>query len=71
MAVYSQQVKLRARMNDRTIRNAELRELLGLGDSASAQVEASSYLVKWSEADGFLDKHGGGNNVSYSRRAPV
>lgn len=38
------------------IRNAELRELLGLGDSASAQVEASRYLKKWSQPDGFLDK---------------
>lgn len=38
------------------IRNAELRELLGLGDSPSAQVEASRYLNKWSEPDGFLVK---------------
>lgn len=38
------------------IRNAELRELLGLGDSPSAQVEASRYLKKWSGPDGFLDK---------------
>ena len=38
------------------IRNAELRELLGLGDSASAQVEASRYLRKWIQADGFLDR---------------
>lgn len=38
------------------IRNAELRELLGLGDSASAQVEASRYLRKWSQPDGFLDR---------------
>lgn len=39
------------------IRNFELRELLGLGDSPSAQVEASRYLRKWSQPDGFLKKH--------------
>ena len=39
------------------IRNAELRELLGLGDSPSAQVEASRYLKKWSQPDGFLEKN--------------
>ncbi len=38
------------------IRNAELRELLGLGDSPSAKVEASRYLNKWSQPDGFLEK---------------
>lgn len=40
----------------RQIENAELRELLGLGNSASAQVEASRYLKKWSQPDGFLDR---------------
>ncbi len=40
------------------IHNAQLRELLGLGESASAKVEASRYLTKWSQKDeGFLDKH--------------
>lgn len=34
--------------------NAQLRELLGLGDSPSAQVEASRLLKKWSQPDGFL-----------------
>lgn len=43
------------------IRNAELRELLGLGDSPSAQVEASRYLKKWSQPDGFLEKNSVGN----------
>ena len=38
------------------IRNIELRELLGLGESPSAQVEASRYLKKWSQPDGFLVK---------------
>lgn len=50
------------------IRNRELRELLGLGDSPSAQVEASRYLAKWSETDGFLDKQGSGKNKFYVRR---
>ncbi len=49
------------------IRNAELRELLGLGDSASAQVEASRYLKKWSQPDGFLER-GEGGNVYYTLR---
>lgn len=48
---------VREYLNDhQKIRNAELRELLGLGDSPSAQVEASRYLKKWSQPDGFLDK---------------
>jgi len=38
------------------IENFQLRELLGLGDSASASVEASRYLTKWSRDDGFLVK---------------
>jgi ATP-dependent DNA helicase RecG len=38
------------------IRNAELRDLLALGDSPSAKVEASRYLAKWSKEDGFLVK---------------
>lgn len=51
-----------------TIRNRELRELLGLGDSPSAQVEASRYFKKWSEAEGFLDQHGNGSSKSYTLR---
>lgn len=47
------------------VRNAELRELLGLGNSASAQVEASRYLKKWSQPDGFLKKVGDGGNTHY------
>jgi ATP-dependent DNA helicase RecG len=47
------------------IQNAELRELLGLGDSASAQVEASRYLKKWSQEDGFLVRQGKGKNTTY------
>jgi len=50
------------------IANADLRELLGLGNSASAQVEASRYLKKWSQPDGFLDRHGSGSHVFYTRR---
>ena len=53
------------------IGNAELRELLGLGDSASARVEASRYLTKWSAPEGFLVKHGGGSNVYYTHRKAV
>ena len=51
------------------IRNAELRELLGLGDSPSAQVEASRYLKKWSQPDGFLEKNSVGNVDYIFRRS--
>jgi len=45
---------VREYLNDhKRIRNVELRELLALGDSPSAQVEASRYLKKWSQDDGF------------------
>lgn len=41
----------------RSITNAELRQLLGLGASASASVEASRLLTKWSaEEGGFLER---------------
>lgn len=53
------------------IRNGELRELLGLGDSPSAQVEASRYLAKWSAMEGFLQKNGAGSNVYYVLRKGV
>ncbi|HLO62693.1 MAG TPA: RNA-binding domain-containing protein [Azonexus sp.] len=55
----------------KSIRNRELRELLGLGDSASAQVEASRYFAKWSGPDGFLEKQGNGNNKFYVLRGTV
>lgn len=54
-----------------TIRNRELRELLGLGDSPSAQVEASRYLSRWSGEEGFLNKCGNGNNKFYVLRGDV
>jgi ATP-dependent DNA helicase RecG len=40
--------------NSKSITNKKCRDLLNLGDSASAQVEASRYLKKWSGSDGFL-----------------
>jgi len=46
-----------------SITNRECRELLGLGDSESAQVEASRHLKRWSGPDGFLDAEG-----EYSQR---
>ena len=51
-----------------SITNAECRMLLGLGDSASAQVEASRYLKKWSGADGFLIPDGEGSQRKYLLR---
>lgn len=50
------------------ITNTDLRELLGLGDSASAQVEASRYLKKWSQGDGFLERQGTGNKIFYVQK---
>lgn len=52
----------------REIRNAELRQLLGLGSSASASVEASRLLTKWSGPDGFLMKQGPDNRPCYTLR---
>lgn len=52
----------------RQIQNAELRELLGLGNSASAQVEASRYLKKWSQPEGFLDRQRVGKTHVYTLR---
>jgi len=40
------------------ISNKECRQLLGLGESPSAKVEASRLLKKWSDPDGFLDVEG-------------
>jgi ATP-dependent DNA helicase RecG len=63
---------LREYLNDhQQVGNAELRELLGLGDSASAKVEASRLLKRWSQADGFLERHGAGSNVFYIRSKGV
>ncbi|MDY0745100.1 ATP-binding protein [Paucibacter sp. R3-3] len=50
----------------RFITNAELRQLLGLGGSASASVEASRLLGKWCGDDGFLQKHPPENRPRYS-----
>lgn len=52
-----------------SISNREVRELLGLGASPSAQVEASKYLKKWSASDGFLEAIGGGQKRRYRLRA--
>jgi len=41
-----------------SISNKECRQLLGLGDSPSAKVEASRLLKIWSDSDGFLDVEG-------------
>lgn len=54
----------------RAITNAELRQLLGLGSSASASVGASKLLSKWSRADGFLDKQPPENRPRYVLRTP-
>lgn len=43
----------------------ECRQLLGLGESASARVETSRYLKKWSGEGGFLRREGGGRHVRY------
>lgn len=53
----------------RRIKNAELRELLGLGNSPSAQVEASRYLKRWSEPDGFLDRQRMRGTYAYTLKA--
>ena len=63
---------VREYLNDhRRIGNSEVRELLGLGNSPSAQVEASRYLKKWSAPDGFIDKNGAGNQIFYTLRKPA
>lgn len=53
----------------RSITNAELRQLLGLGASASASVEASRLLTKWCGKDGFLEKTPPENRPRYVLRA--
>ena len=49
-----------------SISNREVRELLGLGDSATAQVEASRLLKRWSEPVGFLVAEGNGAMRRYT-----
>jgi len=46
----------------------ECRQLLGLGESASARVETSRYLKKWSGDERFLLREGGGKHVRYVAR---
>ena len=48
-----------------SISNKECRQLLGLGESPSAQVEASRYLKQWSEPEGFLDPEGKSSQRKY------
>ncbi len=48
------------------IENVQLRELLGLGDSPSAKVEASRYLRKWSDEGGFLTRRTGRGKTFYT-----
>ena len=48
-----------------SISNREVRELLGLGESPTAQVEASRYLKKWSAPSGFLVADGNGAKRIY------
>ncbi len=52
-----------------SISNREVRELLGLGESATAQVEASRYLKKWSGPGGFLVADGNGAKRRYRLKA--
>jgi ATP-dependent DNA helicase RecG len=47
------------------ITNREVRELLGLGESPTAQVEASRYLKRWSDPTGFLVAEGNGARRRY------
>ena len=54
-----------------SITNRECRELLGLGDSPSAQVEASRYLKKWSATSGFLKVEGTPPRVKYRLRSAL
>ena len=53
------------------ITNRELRELLGLGESATAQVEASRYLRKWSGPAGFLVADGNGSRRRYRLKRAI
>lgn len=51
-----------------TITPRECRELLGLGESASAKVETSRYLKEWSGPDGFLEQISRGRTSRYRIR---
>ena len=51
-----------------SISNGEVRELLGLGDSPTAQVEASRHLRRWSGPEGFLTGYGRGSARRYRVR---
>jgi ATP-dependent DNA helicase RecG len=51
-----------------SITNNECRQLLRLGDSPSAQVEASRYLKQWSGPNGFLKSSGNGRATKYMLR---
>jgi ATP-dependent DNA helicase RecG len=64
---YAEMVREYLRDHQR-IENAQMRELLGLGDSPSAQVEASRLLTKWSKEDGFLLKNKGKGKPFYTLR---
>ena len=58
--------RLREYLHDHpSISNREVRELLGLGESPTAQVEASRYLKKWSGPSGFLTADGNGAKRCY------
>lgn len=48
-----------------SISNRDVRELLGLGESPTAQVEASRYLRRWSAPGGFLVAEGNGARRCY------
>jgi ATP-dependent DNA helicase RecG len=50
------------------IDNALLRELLGLGDSPSAQVQASRLFKKWCLPEGFLTKNSAQGKPYYTLR---
>ncbi|MDI6720667.1 MAG: putative DNA binding domain-containing protein [Methanomicrobiales archaeon] len=52
-----------------SITNRECRQLFGLGDSPSAQVEVSRYLRKWSGPDGFLIPEGRSSQRKYRLRS--
>ena len=59
-------------LNDhQTIRNRELRDLLGLGASNSARVEASKLLAKWSDESGFMEAVGDGVHRNYRRKSSI
>lgn len=54
-----------------TIANRDIRELLGLGESPTAQVEVSRYLRRWTGANGFLVPEGVGAQRRYRLRSGV